>query len=272
MPTETVTETVGALELDALDLIIGSVLVVVAGLVSLGLRLGLERRLAVAALRTVVQLLLVGYVLHEVFEMDTVWPVLGVGGLMVFAASRSAIARPSRTFDGVGWRTFVTLVASALLTTVTVTSAVVGTDPWFEPQYLIPLLGMALGNALTGISLCLDQVLQSLDERRDRIELELSLGATSWEAARGPLADAVRRGMIPIINSMSVAGIVSLPGMMTGQILAGAEPVEAVKYQVVVMFMISAATALGCMLLALFVYRRAFNRRHQLVEGLIRRR
>jgi putative ABC transport system permease protein len=123
---------------------------------------------------------------------------------------------------------------------------------------------MVLGNALTGISLSLDQLLASLDDRRDRVEMALSLGATAWEAARDPMREAVRQGMIPIINAMTVAGIVSLPGMMTGQILEGADPLNAVAYQIVVMFMIAGATALGGMLTAMAVFRRLFNERHQL--------
>jgi len=102
--------------------------------------------------------------------------------------------------------------------------------------------------------------------------MELAHGATRWEAARAPLSDAVRRGMIPIINSMMVAGLVSLPGMMTGQILAGEDPLKAVEYQIVVMFMIAAATSLGCMLIAVLVYHRLFNARHQLLSDLITKR
>jgi putative ABC transport system permease protein len=271
-PDQVLSETVGAIQLDAVDLSVAAALVVLAGVVSIVLRLHLEKRLAVAALRTVVQLLLVGYVLRAVFEMDRLLPVMGIALLMVAAASRASVQRPSRSFAGVTWRAFLTLVASALLTTVTVTAAVVRVDPWYEPQYLVPLLGMALGNGLTGISLCLDHVLAELDERRELVELELALGATAWEAARRPLSEAVRRGMIPIINSMTVAGIVALPGMMTGQILAGADPVEAVKYQVVVMFLIAASTSLGCIVLALLVFRRLFNERHQLLTTQIRRR
>jgi putative ABC transport system permease protein len=111
-----------------------------------------------------------------------------------------------------------------------------------------------------------------LAERRAEVEMELSHGATRWEAARTPLRDAVRRGMIPIINAMMVVGLVSLPGMMTGQILAGADPLEAVKYQVVIMFMIAGATSMGCIGMALLVYRRLFNEKHQLRADLILRR
>jgi putative ABC transport system permease protein len=264
-------EATGALPLDALDLLVATALVLVAGAVSLALRLGLERRLALASVRTVVQLLLIGYVLEWVFAVDVPWAILGVLAVMIAAAGRAAVHRVSRTFRGAHLASFATLAITGTATTFTVTGAVIGVEPWWRPQYVIPLLGMVLGNSLTGISLCLESLLESLDADRDRIECELSLGATRWEAVRDPLAEAVRRGMIPIINSMMVVGIVSLPGMMTGQILAGADPMPAVKYQIVVMFMIAAATSLGCIVVALLVYRRLFNERHQLLAERIRR-
>jgi len=257
------------IHLGAAQLVIAACLVLVSGLVSMALRLDLERRLALAATRTVVQLLLIGYVLRFVFDLDKPAPVLALMACMVFAASRAAVGRSRRTFRGATGLAFLTLALSGFVTTFTVTTAIVGVEPWYRPQYTIPLLGMVLGNGLTGISLCLDQLLEVLVERRAEVETELALGASRWEAARGPLADAVRRGMIPIVNSMMVVGIVSLPGMMTGQILANADPLDAVRYQIVVMFMLAAATSLGCILLALLVYRRCFNARHQLVTDLI---
>ncbi|MFW5876297.1 MAG: ABC transporter permease [Myxococcota bacterium] len=257
-------ESPGALPLDVIDLVIAASLVLVAGLVSLALRLGLEGRLGLASVRTVVQLLLIGYVLEWVFAVDAPWAILAVIAIMIAAAGRAAVQRASRTFRGAYPLSFLSLAVTGTVTTFTVTAAVIGVDPWWRPQYVIPMLGMVLGNSLTGISLCLDTLLEALDAGRDRIELDLSLGATRWQAVREPLADAVRRGMIPIINSMMVVGIVSLPGMMTGQILAGADPLPAVQYQIVVMFMIAAGTSLGCILMALLVYRRLFNERHQL--------
>ncbi len=251
------------------DLAIAASLLLVAGAVSLLLRLGLEKSLAVAAARTVVQLLLIGYVLRWVFRIDD-WPVLApVVLFMALAATWAAVGRTSRSFGGAAWRVFLTILFHGLFTTVVVTMAVIGVKPWWRAQYMIPLLGMVLGNSLTAVSLCLDTLLETFAERRDRVEAELSLGATRWEAARQTLGEGVRRGMIPIINTMMVVGVVSLPGMMTGQILAGADPLDAVKYQVVVIFMICAATALCSMTMALLVYRRLFNARHQLVEGVI---
>jgi putative ABC transport system permease protein len=256
----------GAIPLSAFDLSIAAGLVLVAGSISLLFRLGLERRLALASVRTVAQLLLVGYVLQWVFDPAHVLMIIPIVVVMIAVASRSAVVRASRSFAGVTWRAFGTLVLTSLITIV------IGAEPWYGPQYLIPLLGMVLGNSLNGISLCLDSLLEYLSQRRDEIEMHLSLGASRWEAARDALRDSVRRGMIPIINSMMVVGIVALPGMMTGQILQGADPLQAVKYQIVVMFMIAGATSAGCIGIALLSYRRLFTRRHQLNFSAIAKR
>jgi putative ABC transport system permease protein len=260
----------GAVPLGAIDLAIATGLVLVAGASSLLLRLRIERKLVLAAARMTAQLLLVGYVLEWVFAIDSAPLLLCVLLVMLLAAGRAAVRRSSRSYRGAGGQAFLTLLIAGFVTTFTVTGVIIGVDPWYRPQYVVPLLGMVLGNSLTGISLCLDTLLATLAEGRERVELELSLGATRWEAARAPLADAVRRGMIPIINSMMVAGVVSLPGMMTGQILEGANPLSAVKYQIVVFFMLAASTSIGCIVMALFVYRRLFNERHQLRAELIR--
>ncbi len=261
----------GAITLGVVDLVLASALVVVAGVVSVLFRLGLERRLVVAALRTVVQLTLLGYVLEWIFAIDHAAPLCAALGVMLTLAGRAAVQRSDRTFEGVTVRAIGTLTLTGLLTCFAVTELIIGVDPWYEAQYVLPILGMILGNSLTGISLCLDSLLGELDEQRALVEADLALGATRWEAAREPIAGAVRRGMIPIINSMTVVGLVSLPGMMTGQILAGADPMQAIAYQIVVMFMLAASTALGAIGVALLVYRALFNDRHQLVSGRITR-
>jgi putative ABC transport system permease protein len=261
----------GVIQLSAWDLSLAAGLVLVAGVISLAFRLGLEQRLVIAAVRTVVQLLFIGYVLKYVFRLEHPALIGGVMLVMLVAASRAAVQRPSRAFPGIAWRAFGTLVLTATVTSVLVTGVVVRAEPWYRPQYLIPLLGMILGNGLVGISLCIDYLLEFLVERRREIEMELALGANRWEAARDSMREAIRRGMIPIISSMMVVGIVSLPGMMTGQILAGSDPVDAVKYQIVVMFMIAGATSSACMLVAGLIYRRLFNERHQLQVDSIRK-
>ncbi len=260
------------LDLGFLDLLLAVSLVLGAGLVSFYLRLGLEKRLAVASLRTVLQLLLIGYLLKFIFALESAAAVLPLLLLMILIAARTALGRPRRRFRGGGGLAFLSLAASALITTFAVTSLVIGVDPWYEPRYVIPLIGMVLGNSMNGISLSLDELLERLAERADEVELELSLGATAREASRRPLREAVRRGMIPILNSMMVVGIVSLPGMMTGQILAGADPMLAVKYQILIMFMIAAATAAGAMLMSILTARKLFSREHRLLRERILRR
>lgn len=253
-----------AIPLDGWQLGAAGLFVVTAALISMLLRLGLVKSLAVAAFRTTLQLLVVGYVLTYVFEFTSPWPVLATALFMIAAAAQASLQRLERRYRGAGRDALVTLLISALLTSVLVTHGVVQVEPFYRPQYFIPLLGMILGNGLSGISLGVGAFLESLSDKADEVEAELALGATRWEAAQGPFGRAVRRGMVPILNAMTAAGIVSLPGMMTGQILQGASPIAAVQYQVVVMFMLAFATLLGCVLACLFAYRHVFDDAHRL--------
>ena len=243
------------IELGPLQLALAALLIVAAGMVSLALRLGVERRLGVAALRTVIQLGLLGLVLERIFAIRHPLLVVGLLILMTVFAAREAVGRASHGYRGILVDAWLTMAASCLLVGGVVTQVVVGVEPWYEPQYVIPLLGMILGNSLTGISLCLDRFMDHLEVRSAEVELKIAFGATRREALAAPLRDAVRTGMIPIINAMAAAGIVSLPGMMTGQILAGSPPLQAVAYQIVVMFMIAAAVALGAMLVVVLAGR-----------------
>lgn len=259
----------GAVPLAPLDLALAALFIVAAGVVSVALGLRMARRLAFAAVRAVVQLLTVGVLLEWVFELERPGILALVLLGMVVAATQSAVVRPQRRLRGGAALAFVTLFSVGLFTTLTTTAVIIEAQPWYAPRYVIPLLGMVLGNGLTGLSLVLDELLAAFSAGRADIEEALALGATAWEASQAPVAAAVRRGLVPIVNTMSVAGIVSLPGMMTGQIIAGAEPMVAVQYQLVVLFMIAGATALGALLAALLVFRRVFDAEHRLRADMI---
>ena len=237
------------------------------------LSLRLERQLVIASCRMVVQLLLVGWILKWVFALQNpAWVVL-LGLFMTAVASLSAVNRTRRRFPGIFLNSFASIMGAAFVVTGTAMTGIIRAEPWFEPQYFIPMLGMVLGNTLNGISLALDRFMEDSVLRQSQIETLLALGASRWEAARESLREASRSGLIPIINSMMVMGIVSLPGMMTGQILAGADPVDAVNYQIVIVFMIAAAAALGVIAVTLGAFFRLFNARHQLrLDRLIRKR
>ena len=129
---------------------------------------------------------------------------------------------------------------------------------------------MILGNALSGISLALGRFTDELIANRAQVETLLALGATRWEAARRPIREAVRTGMVPMINSMMVVGLVSLPGMMTWQLLTGIDPMQAVRYQIVILFSIASGTALGTVGVVLLSYRRLFTPQHQFRSAAMR--
>ncbi|MDX1630754.1 MAG: iron export ABC transporter permease subunit FetB [Thermoanaerobaculia bacterium] len=250
---------------------LAALLILINGGISLGLRLGLERRLLVASVRTTVQLLLVGLVLQQVFALKSPTVVVIWMLFMAVVAGVAAVRRSDRRYPGIWWDSVLSIWLASWIVTGIALTGIVGVDPWWKAQYSIPLLGMILGNALNGISLGLDRLGEELTTRRGEVELRLTLGATRWQAALPALRNAVRTGMIPILNSMNVVGLVSLPGMMTGQLLAGVDPVEAVKYQIVIMFLIAAGTALGTVGVVLLGYRRLFNHRHQFLASRLTR-
>lgn len=233
--------------LSALDLALAAVLVVALAGLSIALRLGVAAELTVAAARTLVQLLLVGLVLEAVFAWRGLLWVAVIGLVMLLVAAREVMVRPLRRFTGAwGFGLGATgLFLSSFTVTVLALVVVIGNDPWYQPRYAIPLLGMLLGNTMTGIALALDRLTDGAWQRRAEIEGRLALGENWSAAVSGIRRDAARAGMIPIINAMAVAGVVSLPGTMTGQILAGAPPFEAVKYQVLINFLIGAGTGFG---------------------------
>jgi putative ABC transport system permease protein len=263
----------GYYDLSTLEVGLSALLIFVAGAVSLALRLGLEKKLAIASVRTIVQLILVGYVLSWIFEQSHLAAIGAILVLMTVIAGVSAVRRTSHRFPHVYLTSISAVMLSSWLVTAIALSAIIEPDVWRErpAQYAIPLLGMLLGNALTGIALGLDQLGKSLAGRRSTVELLLSVGATRWEAARPFVKEAVRTGMIPIINSMMVVGLVSLPGMMTGQLLSGVDPLAAVEYQIMIMFMIAASTALGTIGAVVLGVRQLFNERHQFCHRLLRR-
>ncbi len=239
---------------------------------SFGLRLGLEQSLGIASLRMVVQLLLVGYILQWVFTLSNPVLVILLALGMTIIACVSSVNRTRKRFNSIYWNNFISLLSGSFLVTGIIVSGILRVQPWYEPQYLIPLLGMVLGNALTGTSLSLDRFMEDLTNRRQEIEALLTLGATRWEAAHQTIKEALRTGMIPTINSMMVMGLVSLPGMMTGQILAGASPNDAIRYQIVIIFAQAAGVAIATMGVVILAFLALFNRDHQFTpEGVTKR-
>ena len=240
-------------------------LVLNAGL-SLALQLGFVRSLVIAAIRMTVQLALVGLVLEVVLTSASAWLTFGVMGFMAAVAGYEIMARQERRFAGpwgYGLGATTMLLGSAIVTVFALTVQI-GPDPWYSPRYAIPLFGMMLGNAMTGIALGLNALTGEVTARRRGIEAHLLTGATRWQALTPAMRRAAAAGMVPIINAMTATGIVALPGMMTGQILAGADPGQAVRYQLMVMFLIAGATGLGLIVAVIGGVIRLTDSRHRI--------
>lgn len=255
------------ISLSAVDLSLAAALLLALAFSSLKLGLGIERRIVISGLRMTCQLLLVGLVLKVLFNNTSFWLVSLMSLCMLLVAGYEVWSRQTRKLrGGAGYlistgSMFVSSFSVALLAL----AVMVGVDPWYTPQYAIPMLGMLLGNTMNGMALSADRLTTDIYVKRDMVEQRLLLGQ-SWQEASGDIRrDCMRVGMIPIINSMAAAGIVSLPGMMTGQILGGSSPMDAVKYQILIMFLIAAGTGFGVITAIWLISKRLFDDRQRLV-------
>ena len=252
------------LGLSWLDLVAASGLVLLAVGLSRWQRLGLTGSLIVGAIRSVVQLVLVGYVLVYIFAIDQWWLVVGALAVMLAVAAREAVRRqeerPLRLYGMTG----LALLVGSGFTLFYVSLLVVRIEPWYNPRYLIPLFGMIVGNAMNAAALAHERLAAELRSRRGEVEAYLALGATAARASRGPIRIALRAALIPTVNSLMVVGLVALPGMMTGQILAGVSPMLAIRYQIVVMFMLASAVAVSAVIVVLWNRRLFFTPEEQL--------
>jgi putative ABC transport system permease protein len=248
------------------DLLFASFFLLAAGILSFCLKLKTEKSLLIAASRMVVQLFLLGLILKTIFSYVNLYMFLLMAFVMLFAAGFEVRGRQKYKFKGmetffIGTGTMGTVAFTLSFLTLVL---IIQKEPWYTPQYAIPLMGIMLGNTMNGVSIGLDRLSSGIVSGKKIIETRLMLGHSAAESVADIKRDSIKSGMIPLINSMSAAGLVTLPGMMTGQILAGAPPEEAVKYQILIMFLIAACSALGTMLAVTIASKRFFDSRERL--------
>lgn len=254
------------IQLSTLDLGLASLLLLVVAYLSWQSHAQLERKLLFSAVRATLQLLGVALVLQTLFNHSNLFWVGTLSLLMVLLAGREIHLRQQRRLKGIwGYMAGTSaMFLSSMATALFALLLIIEHDPWYHPQYAIPLLGMLLGNTMNGISLGMDRLTTSIWEQQKIIEAKLAMGQRAETAIRTLRDDAIRTGMIPILNAMAAAGVISLPGMMTGQILAGAAPIEAVKYQILILFLIAGGTGLGVMVSISLLSRHFFDTRERL--------
>lgn len=249
-----------AINISTANIAIGMFFIFLAGVLSVIYGLRLEKDIAVGTLRSVVQLTAMGYILKFIFGLDSLAVVIILFILMTFFAAEIIKGRVKKQKVSYYFPTLVSVQITFFLVTFIITAFIVEVKPWWEPRYFITIGGMIAGNSMTALAISLDRFFSDLKTKRQKVEMKLCLGATSEEASRGIFRDALRSGMIPSINNMMGAGLVSIPGMMTGQILAGNDPTEALKYQIVVMLMLVASTAITSLIVLKLINKKCFGK------------
>ncbi|TPX59550.1 hypothetical protein PhCBS80983_g02432 [Powellomyces hirtus] len=233
-------------ELDWTNVATAATLILGNALVSMLFGLGLERTLIVSAIRCVVQLTIMGQILQPVFEKENPWFVAGLSALLIMISVLEIyFNRTKHRHDYMFATVLFSMVLSVVLTSAIGNAFAIRADPWWRPRTYIPTMGMLLGNSMSGMAVGLNVVMGQATENKELIELYLAYGATRWEAARPVVIQGVRTALLPVLNMMSVMGLISIPGMMTGQIMGGASIGDAVRYQQIITFMISACTTIS---------------------------
>ncbi len=240
-----------------LDLSLSFGLILIAVGLSRWQQLGLAKDFLIGAVRTIVQLVLVGYVLVYIFAVGRWYITIAALLLMLIVATGAAVNRQKKASRELQWMTGTAMLLGSVFTLIYVSTLVVRVHPWYDPRYMIPIFGMIVGSAMNGASIAAERLAGEMKARRAEIEAYLALGASYQQASQQPVRQALRASLIPTVNGLMVVGIVTLPGMMTGQILAGSSPLTAVRYQIVVVFMQAAAVAITTTIVTLW-YRRTF--------------
>ena len=228
--------------IDNWGLLVALLMVAVAALVSELMRISIGKTLMWSAIRALVQLCVMGVIIGYVIRSNNPWLVFGVIAVMLVAAVQITLSRAKGIPKGLAGPVLLSLVITMLLMISLVTELVVRPHPWYAPQLVVPLTGMLLGNTVTALAVGLSRFYESMEERRDEVDMMLALGATPWESARPSIVSSIRLGLLPTTASLASCGIVTIPGMMAGQVIAGGDPLNAAKYQFVVLAAIAALT------------------------------
>ena len=227
-------------------------------------RLGLESQLILATGRSLLQLMVVGYLITLIFALKNPLTVLLLIAIMLTIAAVVARNRINQKLKGLFTTIWWSLLAGSALTLSYTLILIIQPSPWYEPQYLIPLMGMILGQGMNTASVAGERLVSLITSNRLTIETHLCLGATPTQAISSYQQEAIRAGLIPILNQMMVVGIVSLPGMFTGQVLAGSNPLNAASYQILILFMIVLSNLITVILVTRGIGDQYFNQDAQL--------
>ncbi len=252
-------------EISYLGLFLCLSFVVFAGLFSYKMKLGLEKDIIIGTIRCYLQLFALGYALRYLFKVDNPFILIAVFCFMIYFAVFTIKQRVKEKSINYFYPVFLTMLISYLAITVFVLGVIIRLDPWYQPIYFLPIGGMIIGNSMNAIAISIDRLLADFKKDKNGIEMELALGANYIEATEDHFKNAILSGMIPSINALMSVGIVFIPGMMTGQVLAGVDPAQAIRYQIMIMLLLVSITTVGSILVVFIVRKLCFNSFDQLL-------
>lgn len=225
-------------------------------------KLELEKDIIIGTIRAAIQLIAVGYVLNIIFHLKSWILIILMLTLMITVATFNA-RKKGKGYPGVGWRIALAITSTEILTMgLLVGLRIIGSTP----QYIIPISGMIIGNGMVVSGLFFNRLKSEMETRGEEIKVLLALGATSKQAISQVMRNTVKAAMLPTVDGMKTVGLVQLPGMMTGMIVAGANPIEAVRYQILIMYSFTSSAAITAILLGILTHGLLFTKAHQLIE------
>jgi putative ABC transport system permease protein len=242
------------------SLLFSSSLVLISLFFSYFQKLKLEKDIIISVIRAVVQLVIVGYLLNYIFGLKS--PVFTT--LLLLFMTYNAAYNAAKRGKGIKNGLLISFAAIGVGATATLSILVLSGAIKYEAYQIIPVSGMIISNSMVALGLCYRQISSDFKNRREEVETKLSLGADVLPSSIEIIRDSIKTGMLPTIDSAKTLGIVSLPGMMTGLILAGTSPVEAIKYQIMVTFMLLSTTSISSFIACYLSYKGFFNKRKQL--------
>lgn len=257
------------IDISYFQLILTSFFILIMLFISFYEKLKLEKSIISGTLRSSLQLLIMGYLISGIFTIQSPYLILLILIVMGLFASQTLISRIEDKAKSIYPYAFIAVSISSILTLFFISAFVIGQNPWYDARYMIPLAGMIIANGMNGASLAGERYRSELKLRINEIEMLLSLGYDSKKAASGARIKAIQSGMLPSLNNMMAMGIVHLPGMMTGQIMAGSNPVTAVKYQIIIVLALGGTVALCSWIFILLLQKRYFTSYQQLRYELI---
>ncbi|THE13618.1 iron export ABC transporter permease subunit FetB [Bacillus timonensis] len=248
--------------MSTLALAIALIFVLIPIFLSKTFNLGLEKDTTIAVVRSIIQLFAVGYILKFVFETESLIYIFLMVVVMIVAATQNA-RKKGKAIKGITWKIASTLVFLEVLTQVILLGFKITPA---TAQYIIPISGMVVGNSMVLAILFLNRFTAEVDAHQEQTELILSLGGTPKQAIHTQLITSIKASMIPTIESQKTIGLVQLPGMMSGQIIAGASPIQAVQFQLLVLFLLLTTAAVTSVMLGFLSYPTLFNQRLQFLK------